>query len=177
MFYITRRKIVIKGIIFDLDETILNTISLKTYRDKRDWNSCYNNVHLTTIYEDLSEVFIYLHNKGFKVGIVTMSPKQYATKLLAYHDIQFDCLIAYHDVTKRKPDPEPMIKCAQKLGLETNELIGIGDDKRDIISANNAGILSVGVTWGTSTVQDLEEVHADFIINNFSELLNILYSF
>ena len=163
-----------KGIIFDLDETIVNSTSLKDYRDSRDWKSCYSNTHLTTIYEGLDNLQTYIRQQNLKVGIVTMSPKSYAKRLLAYHSIHFDNLIAYHDVKKRKPHPEPMIKCAMALGIQPNELISLGDDKRDIESANSAAITSVGVTWGCTSKEELLTANPDYIIDDINQLYKLL---
>ena len=163
-----------RGIIFDLDETIINSTVLKDYRNSRDWKSCYSNTHLTSIYEGLDDLQTYLRKQNLKVGIVTMSPKKYAIELLTFHSIHFDTLIAYHDVKKRKPHPEPMLKCATELGIKPNELIALGDDKRDIESANSAGITSVGVTWGCTSREELLLANPDYLIDDITEIYNLL---
>lgn len=166
----------IKGIIFDLDETLIDTSFLKKFRDRRDWKSCYENKEKTMMYNDLENFLVYIERQNIKIGIVTMSPRKYAETILSYHNINYHSLIAYHDVLHRKPHPEPMIKCMERLNLKSHELIALGDDKRDIISSNEAGILSVGVTWGSSSKNDLEAVNAKLVINEFADLVYLFQS-
>lgn len=163
-----------KGIIFDLDETLIDTTALKQYRDSRDWQTCYSNLHTTTLYEDTKKLINQCSSKDYKIGIVTMSPRPYAERLLSYHGIPYDALIAYRDVINKKPDPEPMIKCAEKLRLQNHELITVGDDIRDIISSKRAGIDAVGVNWGVGNKESLVSVGALQVFDNCKELINFL---
>lgn len=163
-----------KGIIFDLDETLVDTKTLKQFRDIRDWRACYSNFNLTILYDSTEKLIDACKNKGYKIGIVTMSPRPYAEKLLRHHDISYDVLIAYRDVVNKKPHPEPMMKCLEKLELDKSEIITIGDDVRDILSAKKAGIEAVGVSWGVSDKQSLLSVGALQVFDDNEELLNFL---
>jgi phosphoglycolate phosphatase-like HAD superfamily hydrolase len=78
-----------------------------------------------------------------------MSPQLYAKKVLLYHKIKYDVLIAYHDMKKQKPDAEPMYKCLEEFSLPASEVISFGDDVRDIVSSTSAGIDSMGLDWSS----------------------------
>ena len=139
----------IKGVIFDLDQTLVNSSILEEYRSKRDWQYTYNNLHLTNLFDGIQEMLNYVTENNVKIAIVTNSPKPYAERLLKHHSIKYDTLIHYHSVTKRKPHSEPMIKAITELALNCEEVISLGDHDNDIISSIDSGISSVLCTWGT----------------------------
>lgn len=163
-----------KGVIFDLDETLINSSSLKLYRDKRDWRSCYDNVGNCTVYDYLEDFLDLLYNNSIPVGIVTNSPRKYAETLLKAHNIKYDILIAYHDCEPRKPHPAPMLKCAELLEISPEQIISIGDDPKDIHAANKAGMTSVAVTWGISQHSNFLSANPDYIVDSASELIQII---
>ncbi|RJS59181.1 HAD family hydrolase [Bacillus sp. PK3_68] len=164
----------IQGVVFDLDETLLDTSSLKPMRDKRDWKTCYRSVNLTQHYNGGKEVIETLQLKGIKIGIVTNSPRKYAESVLNYHGIKPDYLVAYHDCKYKKPHPGPIEMCIQGLELSKKAFLGIGDDIRDIKAYKSAGIEAVGVVWGVHTEKELITAGADIIINSFNELLTLI---
>ncbi|WP_336964108.1 HAD-IA family hydrolase [Chryseobacterium contaminans] len=166
----------IKGVIFDLDQTLVNSSVLEEYRSRRDWQYTYNNLHLTNLFDGIQEMLNYITENNVKIAIVTNSPRPYAERLLKHHNIKYDTLIHYHSVTKRKPHSEPMIKAISELALNSEEVISLGDHDNDIISSNDSGISSVLCTWGTDgnyncTPQSVIENPLQFVEilkNNFS---------
>ena len=49
-----------------------------------------------------------------------------------------------------------------------------GDMPIDILMARNASVQSVAVSYGNATREELEAAGADFVIDSFVELLNIV---
>ncbi|UOQ43392.1 HAD family hydrolase [Halobacillus salinarum] len=160
----------LKGIIFDLDETLVDSTALKNFRDRRDWNSCYSSLNSSYLYKGTNDLLEFCKEKGVKIGIVTMAPRKYAYKILKFHHINYDCLIAYHDVTKRKPHSEPMIKCLEALKLKANEVISFGDDLKDLSSSLNAGIKAFGVSWGVQDRNTLLKGGAEEVFDEFEQI-------
>lgn len=60
-----------------------------------------------------------------------------------------DAAILAEDTTKHKPDPEPLLKCLEKLQLSSNKVIYIGDSSSDQEAANNASIDFGYAKWGS----------------------------
>jgi len=139
----------ISGIIFDLDMTLVDTSLLNSFRQNRQWREVYINIPDTIIYPGILALLIELKSI-FKVGIVTSSPRKYANKLIANHNIDIPILAAYHDTDFHKPSPEPILLGCHKLDCKPTEVISIGDDINDIIASNSAGTISVLVSWGTT---------------------------
>lgn len=164
----------IKGVIFDLDETLLDTSLLKAMRDKGDWKSCYTNVGLTQFYSGGVEVIDQLKMNGIKVGVVTNSPRKYAESVLKHHNIQYDNLVAYHDCKFKKPHPGPIEMCIGALNLSKEVILGIGDDIKDIKAYKSADIYAIGVVWGIHTEKELLIAGADQVIYSNNQLLKLI---
>lgn len=52
------------------------------------------------------------------------------------------------DCPCRKPRPGLILEAAERLGLDLNRSVGVGDRWRDVEAARNAGIRSVYIDWG-----------------------------
>lgn len=162
-----------KAIIFDLDDTIIDTSQIKHLR-RNPWSECYTNIPTKTFAVFDENLSTLIKDKNFKVGIVTNSPRPYATRVLSHHNFNYDNLICFHDCDKRKPHPAPLLKCALNLGINPNCVISIGDNVNDIVASKEAGMTTVGVTWGESSQTELKDIGSDFIISNNIELISLL---
>lgn len=144
----------LKLCLFDLDETLLQTEDLTEIREagKYDGSREYKEKLLEEIKSDDNR---HLYSQGIlkklrsdfpamKIGIFTRAPRSYAETILewAYPDFEWDTIIAYEDVKKRKPYGEGIIAAMDQFNLELlDEVILIGDSDLDIRAAYNAGCL------------------------------------
>lgn len=87
-------------------------------------------------------------------------------------DKYFDVVLGVDSIPKPKPYPDGLFKILDNY--HNKKAVYIGDAKSDIITAKNAGIISIGVTWALTSQSDFEEIEADYIVNNFEELLEVL---
>ena len=84
-----------------------------------------------------------------------------------------DCIsyiVGADDVTKPKPDPEPVLKTLMAMNIPASDTLVVGDMPVDILMGRNAGTLTCGVTYGNASRQQLEDAGADFIIDDMTEL-------
>jgi pyrophosphatase PpaX len=86
----------------------------------------------------------------------------------------FDATISADDVSNGKPDPEGIFAVLNRLGVEAEEALFVGDSLNDISAAKKAGVLSVLVGWTLFHEDHYSEFGADFIINKPTELLNLI---
>jgi phosphoglycolate phosphatase len=63
-------------------------------------------------------------------------------------------LIGGDTLPVRKPDPEPLLHAAAKVGVDARDCAYVGDDERDIIAARAAGMPSVVALWGYRLHED-----------------------
>jgi phosphoglycolate phosphatase len=73
----------------------------------------------------------------------------------------------------KKPDPHGARVLLQEHGATPDEAVMIGDSQNDVLTANNAGMFSVGVTYGLSP-ESLKIHPPDVLIDHPAELLEVL---
>jgi len=105
----------------------------------------------------------------FLLAIVTAAyPEEveFILKTLGMRE-HFSVVVSAKDVTHSKPDPEPYLLAAKKLGVLPSECAVIEDTPSGIASAKGAGMKCIGIT----TTRRKEELqHADIIIDNLFEI-------
>ena len=76
--------------------------------------------------------------------------------------------------TPRKPAPDSVLQAISELGSWPERSVYIGDSEPDVLTARNAGIPFIGVTWGYRDREVLEREGAEQIIDSPEELLSLL---
>lgn len=117
-----------------------------------------------------------LHKRGI---ILTIASSRSNISLHDFiHEMQLAKYITYtigaEDVTHAKPHPEPVLKTLEAYGIAAKETLVVGDMPYDIIMGINAGTHTCGVTYGNATRQQLKDSNAEYIIDEFAELLNVI---
>lgn len=83
---------------------------------------------------------------GLPLGLVTMSYRELATEVARQLPFgQFDVLVCGDDVTRGKPDPEPYLQAAARLGVAPQRCLAIEDSPTGVASAEAAGCVTLGV--------------------------------
>jgi phosphonatase-like hydrolase len=89
---------------------------------------------------------------------------------------EFDGLITASDVKNNRPDPDMIFLAMADFKIQDpKQVIKVGDSIVDIEEGKNAGCgLSIGITTGAHTHDQLELANPDYIIGDLLELLPIL---
>lgn len=84
------------------------------------------------------------------LGIVTNKPRALTERLLYVLELEkyFSVVICGDDHAEQKPNPLPLLKAAERLGIEPQHCLYIGDAKTDMIAAQAAGMRPVLASWG-----------------------------
>ncbi|MBJ9085830.1 HAD family hydrolase [Citrobacter freundii] len=145
----------IEAVLFDLDNTLVNTNSLMEYREGPKVNRLTKDELSTTkLYPKTKTVLELLNNSNVLMGVVTNSPKQYALDVLNYHGISeyFKTIVTYNDVGPSgvKPSSQGINLALSNLGLTNkNNVVFIGDDAKDINASYAAGIKPITPAWAS----------------------------
>ncbi|MBK1811547.1 HAD family hydrolase [Clostridium sp. YIM B02505] len=158
------------GIIFDLDQTLINSSIALDLRRKRDWQNVYRLIPSLVPFEGINEILQKLATKNIPVCIVTSSPSSYCKKILDYYKWTGLKTVCYHDTYKHKPYPDPILKGVELLGVNPSQVISIGDEPNDIIASKCAGVISVAVTWGATDISKVKSQNPDYIFHEVIQL-------
>ena len=121
-----------------------------------------------------------LSKKGIKIGIVTSGWQENneINQLLSKEGVTFyiDAIVMKHDTPLPKPAPDPIILCLERLAVEPTLSVYVGDAPDDIRAGKAARTKTVAVLSGVGTLETLQPLNPDWIIQGVEEIPNILFS-
>jgi phosphoglycolate phosphatase len=127
------------------------------------------------LYEGAYETIVTLHKRGYKLAVATGKGRRGLNLALEH------CGLAkyFHgtrtvDECFSKPHPQMLDELMDDFVVLPERTLMIGDTSYDLQMAKNAGVSSVGVTFGAQTQAQLVQYHPLQIFNQFSELKNWL---
>lgn len=129
----------------------------------------------TRPYDGVMELLAYLKSKHYKTAIVS-NKFDAAVKGLSskYFSNLIDLAIGETAEIRRKPAPDSIYKVITELNSDLSKTVLVGDSETDILTAKNAGISCIAVSWGFRSREILEANGADYIIDTAQELLALL---
>lgn len=162
-----------KGIIFDLDQTLVDSSISEIYRGK-NWKKANELISNFTLYEGFEAVFDFIRQNRIKVAVVSTSISNYVNNVLNHFSIPYDVVIAYHDVYCKKPDPEAFINALKIMELSPKDVISFGDRGIDIQASYSANVDCVACLWGTKEKESLLRMKPTFVIESPIEIISII---
>ena len=108
-------------------------------------------------YAGMPEMCRALARDGLSLAVISNKPERFVRQLLAGLALAdpFQLIIGGDTLGCAKPDPEPLRRAAQRLGLPLRRCIMIGDGRLDLLAAHAAGIACCAVAWGLSSEEEL----------------------
>ncbi len=111
------------------------------------------------------------YENGIKMVILSSALKSAITKGLEFHSMQ-DYFI---EIKAEVPDKSAAInEIMESQNFIQEETMIVGDMDSDIRAGKNAGITTVGVTYGFYTKNRIESMKPDHVINEFCELETVI---
>ncbi|MCK5560567.1 MAG: HAD family hydrolase [Thermoplasmata archaeon] len=151
------------------------------YTDAIFQESCelYEKVKLANIapYDGISETLSKLKALGLKLAVVTDASEANARARLAKVGLSnvFEVFVSADMTGTRKPDPDALLMALDKLGIELEEAVLVGDSlRRDIEPAKMLGMTTVYAAYGDRNFLEWKNVEADYVINDIRELVGII---
>lgn len=169
------------------------TIQQKTEESYLKFKEVLENHYLTKPVlpiDGVLDIFLYCKNKGIKIILTTGFYRKVTDIILnrLYWDKHLDenglgnensiidLTISSDQVINGRPAPEMIQKAMHIFGIEDPGLVvKIGDTPSDLQAGKNANcLLTLGVTYGTHTKEQLEKFDNDGLLNNIYELKKYL---
>ncbi len=134
-----------------------------------------NSRNKTAPYAGIKEMLAKVKGKGYKTAVVTNKIQDAAIEIIrSFFGDKIDVIIGQIDGVAQKPEPDGVWLALEKLGVSKENAVYVGDSEVDCMTAHNAGIPCIGVTWGFRDRSVLEEHKAEFIIDSTEELFEVL---
>jgi phosphoglycolate phosphatase len=83
-------------------------------------------------------------------------------------------IVARQDVRRLKPHPQPIRRAAERLGVEPQQCIIVGDTTVDVRAGKRAGAMTVAVLCGLGERTELEQLRPDLILESTAQLVQHL---
>lgn len=130
----------------------------------------------TVIFPGITELLNQLKEQRIPIGVLSNKAHDFTEKCVDsfLSDWQWDVVLGAREGIPKKPDPTGAIEAAAILGVDPGNCYFIGDSDVDMMTAVNAGMHAIGVSWGFRPVEELKEAGAEAILDLPCELIGLL---
>lgn len=117
----------------------------------------------------------YICGKGIPICLITSERRKNAEYILQRLGLStyIQGIISRDDVTKFKPDKEPIVKGASLFGAAPEECVYIGEAPYDMQAGVSAGVYTVAVPSGSWSGESLLACKPALMIEDIEELQNL----
>ena len=146
---------------------------VETYR--RIFNA-NNALYVIPTFPNVLETLHQLHELGY---ILTIASSRSNRSLMEFvNDMHLNEVIPYvlgaEDVARAKPHPDPVLQTLETFNCKSEDALVVGDTWYDIEMGRRAGVRTCGVTYGNGSREELMRAGADYLIDDFWELMEII---
>ena len=134
-----------------------------------------NPFYLVKPYDGILELLEGLKAQGIKIAVLSNKPHGAAVEVVhkIFGQDMFHKIQGQTSEIPRKPSPIGALAVAKEFGALPQECLYCGDTNTDMDTGKAAGMFTIGVTWGFRPRTELEEHHADKIVDHPSEILEL----
>ena len=128
-------------------------------------------------YRHIPELLKELSERGYKLAIVSNKPMGAVQELNEIYFKEYvEVAIGVTDKLRRKPYPDECLFAMEKLSVEKDDCIYVGDSDVDFKTATNTGIKCISCLWGFRTKEELISagVKDNFYVNDPMEILDLV---
>ena len=114
----------------------------------RNYEACL--AETTRLFDGVDDLIDALDARGFPWGIVTNKATRFTAPVVrALALVPRARVVVSGDTTPHaKPHPAPLLHASQALGIDAARCVYVGDDLRDVVAGNAAGMATLVAGWG-----------------------------
>ncbi len=133
-------------------------------------------IDFTKPYNGMPELLQDLRDMGVAMAVASNKYQKAVSKIIphCFPDIDFVAIEGQKEGVNVKPDPSIVFSILAKTKMAKADCLYVGDSGVDMETARRACIDSVGVTWGFRSKKELVEYHANAIVGNPIDILDIV---
>lgn len=131
----------------------------------------------TRVFDAMQAVLERLERRDMPWGIVTNKVSRFAAPLVEGLGLMSRCavLISGDTTAHTKPHPQPLLEAARRMGLPPGDCVYVGDDRRDVVAGQGAGMVTLAAAWGyLGAGESVHDWGADAVLDRPAALLNWL---
>ena len=115
-----------------------------------------------------------LKKLNYTIGVVSNKPDRFTKEISKNLFGDFlDFAYGQKDDFPKKPDPYLVNLVINEQGFDKDDSVYTGDSDIDVITAKNAGITSIAVSWGYRSRKLLLDNDPDYLADSVSEVTDI----
>lgn len=131
-----------------------------------------NSRNKTKPYDGIIELLEKLCESDVKTAVVTNKMQSAAKDIVEFFfGNKISLAVGQVDGVAQKPNPDGVLLVLEKLGIKKEKAVYVGDSEVDCITARNAGVDCIGVTWGFRSAETLKESGAGIIVDEPLQIL------
>ncbi len=139
----------------------------------------YYNEHIddcTRPYPGIIEMLDRLKAEGILFAVASNKYQEGTEALVKKYFGAYDfvCLLGQRDGKPIKPDPEIVHEAMAAAGVSLDETLYCGDSDVDMQTGMNAGVKTIGVTWGFRTREELSAYNPWLLAESADEIVRAL---
>lgn len=150
---------------------------MRQVHDAFDAHYSTHSLDATAPYPEVCKLLARLREQGVTCCVVS-NKGDYAVQPLIRHFFPglFDvvCGEREREGIRRKPWPDTVLECMRLCNCAPEHCVYVGDSEVDVLTARNAGIDCITVTWGFRTPEQLVEAGAGVMVDTIEQLEHVL---
>lgn len=141
----------------------------------REWQVA-NLAALVKEYDGVRELLAALQDAGHPIAVVTGKGAWMARLTLTQVGLldPFEIIIGAEATTRHKPDPDPLLIGAERLGVAVSGALYVGDAPNDVLAARAAGMVDVWAAWGPFHAVELEPYAPTHTVHVPADVMTLL---
>ena len=128
------------------------------------------------VYPGIMEALAQMAEAGLSLSVFSNKDQADVERMIRHYfpGISFACIRGRQEGVPLKPAPDGALRIARELGVLPERTLYVGDSMMDMLCGGQAGMVTVGVTWGFRDREELVKNHARFLIDRPEELPGLI---
>jgi phosphoglycolate phosphatase len=137
----------------------------------------YNSAHVadkSALYPGAREALRQLAENGMRLVVISNKQEVLCHLIMEALGIAhlFEIICGGNTFPEMKPSPLPLLQALERLGIPAQDAVMVGDSINDIQAGHQAGVTTIGCTWGYGGMEEL--AGADYCAASPGDVATIL---
>ncbi len=151
----------------DTETALVDRLTAAFHREYKSQNN-----KLSKLFRGVEGALHRLHAAGIRIGLCSNKPDDLCRMLVGNFSLEryFDEILGSGDGLPKKPDPAPLLRVIERLGVTPDDTLYVGDSATDVATARAAGVPVMLVSYGY-TLRAPQQLGADAVIDSLGDLV------